>query len=158
MTLDNLNKAIWLETVYNIGLSYDMSTDSVRPQRDFVPRSAFYHIVAPMIETRKDERGIVVTDLDGREAYWEAFQWVTPWIKSADLEMVEFQFVLDGNYDGPRSTIVDLNNEPILAVRNHLARRKDIDADRLTYWQARRLTLTPWLKPSHTEYVACLSA
>ena len=154
MTFDNLNKAIWLETVYNMGRAYDMSTDSVRPRKDFVPRSIFYRNVTAIIETRKDEHSMVVTDLDGREAYWEAFQWVSPWIKSANLEMVEFQFVLDGDYQAPKLTIIDLSNQPISEVRQILANRKDIDPERLTYWQVRRLTATPWLKPSHTEYMS----
>jgi len=154
VTFDNLNKAIWLETVYNMGRAYDMSTSSVRPRKDFVPRSIFYRNVTAIIETRKDERAMVVTDLDGREAYCEASQWVSSWIKSADLEMVEFEFVLDGDYQAPKLTIIDLNNQPILSVQQILANRKDIDPKRLTYWQARRLTATPWLKPSHTEYMS----
>lgn len=44
MTLTNLGKAVWLESAYSAGRCYDMSTDSIRPRADFVPREYFWRV------------------------------------------------------------------------------------------------------------------
>lgn len=138
MTFTNLSKALWLEASYGIGRCYDMSTDSVRPRSDFVPRSTFYRNVESMITPEPDERGILRTDLAGREAYWEAFQYVAPWHKSRDLRMVEFTFVRNGDYSN-RAQIKDLSSTPILEARRVVANRLNVAPETLTYFEARNI-------------------
>jgi len=125
--IENLCTAIWLETAYNMGRHYDMSSDRVRPSADFVPRQAFCHIVTPVIEK----------DCPANE-YWEAWKWVSRWIKSYSLKMVRFTFVRNGDYS-LRHEITHLNTTPILEVRRVLANWLGVAPETLTYLEATSL-------------------